>query len=333
MFIDRVTIFAKAGNGGNGCIAFARQKHRRGGPDGGNGGRGGNIYLEVDKRLKTLLDLRYHPHYRAENGAHGKGKGKSGKKGQDLIVRIPPGTVVRNRKNKELIADLLNPGQGILITKGGKGGKGNASLASSRDPAPRFAEEGQAGGERELELELKLIADVGLVGYPNSGKSTLLASLTRARPKIASYPFTTLSPNLGVVSSEDKEFVLADIPGLIEGAHKGKGLGHNFLRHIERTRLLIHIVDLTGYEKNPPLFNFRAINEEIKAHDPLLLERPQIVAANKMDLKEARENFPQFQKELENQGYKVYPISALTSEGTEELKEAVIQELEKVGNQ
>ncbi len=246
MFIDRTNIFVKAGNGGNGCVAFARQKHRRGGPDGGDGGRGGSIFLEVDKRLRTLSDLRYHPHYRAKDGVHGKGKKKSGKRGQDLIIRIPPGTVVKNRESRELIADLVNQGQKILITKGGKEGKGNASLASSLDPAPHFAEEGQAGEERELELELKLIADVGLVGYPNSGKSTLLASLTRARPKIASYPFTTLSPNLGVVSSKEREFILADIPGLIEGAHKGKGLGHEFLRHIERTRLLIHIVDLTG---------------------------------------------------------------------------------------
>ncbi len=331
MFIDRANIFIRAGNGGNGCTAFARQKHRRGGPDGGNGGRGGSIYLEVDKRLKTLIDLRYHPHYRARNGAHGKGKKKSGKAGEDLIVRVPPGTVIRNRKNRELIADLVNPGQKILITKGGKGGKGNASLASSRDPAPRFAEEGQTGEEKELELELKLIADVGLVGYPNSGKSTLLASLTRARPKVASYPFTTLSPNLGVASFKGREFILADIPGLIEGAHKGKGLGVDFLRHIERTSLLIHIVDLTGYGKNPPLFNFQAINEELKAHDPLLFERPQIVAANKMDLKEARENFPQFQKELRNQRYKVYPISALTGEGTEELKEAIAEGLEILG--
>ena len=331
MFIDRTNIFVKAGNGGNGCIAFARQKHRRGGPDGGNGGSGGSIYLEVDKRLKTLIDLRYHPHYRAGNGAHGKGKGKSGKKSQDLIIRIPPGTVVRHRKNRELIADLVNPGQRILITKGGKGGKGNASLATSRNPAPRFAQEGQAGEERELELELKLIADVGLVGYPNSGKSTLLASLTRARPKIAPYPFTTLSPNLGVVSSKEKEFILADIPGLIEGAYKGKGLGVEFLRHIERTRLLIHVVDLKGYAENLPFFNFRAINEELKAHDPLLFERTQIVAANKMDLKEARKNFPQFQKELKSQGYKIYPISALTGKGMEKLKEAVGKELEKVG--
>lgn len=331
MFIDRITIFAKAGNGGNGCIAFARQKHRRGGPDGGSGGRGGNIYLEVDKRLRTLSDLRYHPHYRAGNGVHGKGKKKSGRKGEDLLIRIPPGTVARNRKTKELIADLIESGQRILIAQGGKGGRGNASLASSLNPAPRFAEEGQAGEERELELELKLIADVGLVGYPNSGKSTLLASLTRARPKIASYPFTTLSPNLGVVSSEGKEFILADIPGLIEGAHEGKGLGHDFLRHIERTRLLIHIVDLTGYEENPPFFNFQAINEEIKAHDPLLSERPQIVAANKMDLKEARENFPRFQKELKSQGYKVYSISALTGEGTEELKRAIAREMERQG--
>lgn len=331
MFIDRVTIFAKAGNGGNGCIAFARQKHRRGGPDGGNGGRGGSIFLEVDKGLKTLIDLRYHPHYRARNGAHGKGKKKSGKAGEDLIVRIPPGTVVKNRRTKELIADLIESSQRILVAQGGKGGKGNASLASSLNPAPRSAEEGQAGEERELELELKLIADVGLIGYPNSGKSTLLASLTRARPKIASYPFTTLSPNLGVASSKDKEFILADIPGLIEGAHRGKGLGHDFLRHIERTRLLIHIVDLTGYKEIPPLFNFQAINKELKAHDPLLSERPQIVAANKMDLIEARENFPQFQKELESQGYTLYPISALTGEGTEELKEAIAKELERQG--
>ncbi len=331
MFIDRVTIFAKAGNGGNGCIAFARQKHRRGGPGGGNGGRGGSIYLEADKRLKTLIDLRYHPHYRARDGAHGKGKKKSGKKGQDLIIKIPPGTIARNRRSEELIADFIESGQRILVVKGGKGGRGNASLASSLDPAPRFAEEGQPGEERKLELELKLIADVGLVGYPNSGKSTLLASLTRARPKIASYPFTTLSPNLGVVSSEDKEFVLADIPGLIEGAHKGKGLGHDFLRHIERTKILIHIVDLEGYEGKEPLSNFQAINEEIKAHDPLLSERLQIVAANKMDLKEARKNFPQFQREVKSRGYKVYPISALTAKGTEELKEAVIQELGKVG--
>jgi len=331
MFIDRTNIFVKAGNGGNGCIAFARQKHRRGGPDGGDGGKGGSIFLEVDKRLKTLIDLRYHPHYRAKGGVHGKGKRKTGKMGEDLIIRIPPGTVVSNRKSKEFIADLIEPGQRILITKGGKGGKGNASLATSRDPAPRFAQEGRAGEERELELELKLIADAGLVGYPNSGKSTLLASLTRARPKIASYPFTTLSPNLGVVSYKEKDFILADIPGLIEGAHEGKGLGVGFLRHIERTRLLVHIVDLKGYAENSPLCNFRAINEELKAHDPLLFERTQIVAANKMDLKEARENFPQFQKELKSQGYKIYPISALTGEGVEELKEAIAKEMEKMG--
>ncbi len=331
MFIDRVTIFAKAGNGGNGCIAFARQKHRRGGPDGGDGGRGGSIFLEVNKRLRTLIDLRYHPHYRARNGAHGKGKRKSGKKGEDLIIKVPPGTVVKNRKSKEFVVDLIEPGQRILIAQGGRGGKGNASLASSLNPAPRFAEEGEAGEERELELELKLIADVGLVGYPNSGKSTLLASLTRARPKIAPYPFTTLSPNLGVVSYRGREFTLADVPGLIEGAHRGKGLGDDFLRHIERTRLLIHIVDLTGYEGNPPLSNFQAINEELRAYDPLLFERPQIVVANKMDLREARENFPRFQRELRGQGYKVYPISALTGEGRGELKRAIAREMERLG--
>ena len=326
MFIDRVNIFVKAGNGGNGCIAFARQKHRRGGPDGGNGGKGGSVFLEIDKRLKTLSDLRYHPHYRAKNGSHGQGKRKTGKSGEDLIVKIPPGTVVKNRKSKELIADLVESGERILVAKEGKGGKGNASLASSLDPAPRFAENGQPGEEKELAVELKLIADVGLVGYPNSGKSTLLASLTRARPKIAPYPFTTLSPNLGVVSFKGREFILADIPGLIEGAHKGKGIGIDFLRHIERTRLLIHIIDLTGYEEHPPLSNFRAINEELTFHNPQLFQRPQIVAANKIDLEEARKHLPAFQKEIESQGYKVYPISALTGEGTKELKEAIAGE-------
>jgi GTP-binding protein len=327
VFIDRTNIFVKAGNGGNGCVAFARQKHRRGGPAGGDGGKGGSVFLEVDRGLKTLVDLRYHPHYKAKNGVHGKGKKCSGKNGQDLVIKIPPGIVVRNRKSKRLVADLVESGQKILVAKGGTGGEGNASLASSRLPAPRFAEKGQPGDEKELELELRLIADVGVIGYPNSGKSTLLATLTRARPKIASYPFTTLAPNLGVISFREKECILADIPGLIKGAHKGKGLGIDFLRHTERTRLLLHVVDLTGYEENSPGLNFRVINEELASYDPRLLDRPQIVAANKIDLTAGRQNFSPFRKKMESQGYKVYPISALTGEGAEELKKAIVKEI------
>ncbi len=329
MFIDRVKIRIKAGKGGNGCVSFRREKHvPRGGPDGGDGGNGGNIVAQAYEHLNTLVSQYYTQHYKSDNGAHGKGKNMHGRNGDDKIVRLPPGTIIRDADSHELLADLVSPGQTVVLATGGIGGKGNARFRSSTNQAPRVAEKGEPGEEKMLELELRLIADVGLVGYPNAGKSSLLARVSAAKPKIADYPFTTLSPNLGVVRvDEEKSFVLADIPGLIEGAHSGVGLGDEFLRHISRTRALIHVVDTASVDGRDPVEDFENINEELALYDARLAELPQIVAANKMDLPQAESGLQKLQQHLEN-GRKIVPTSAATGAGLTQLLYSAFQLVE-----
>lgn len=314
-FYDRAKIFLKAGDGGNGAVAFRREKYLPlGGPSGGDGGRGGNIILRAETSLSTLLDFRYRRHYRAERGGHGRGKNQKGKDAPDLILRVPVGTVVKDARAGEIIADLPVPGQEVVVARGGRGGRGNARFATPTRQAPREAERGAPGEEREIELELKLLADVGLVGCPNAGKSTLLSRISAARPKIASYPFTTLFPHLGVVLAEGESFVVADLPGLIAGAHEGAGLGQEFLRHVERTRLLVHVLDLS----TDFLADFAAVNQELALFNPALVAKEQVIAANKIDLPEAREKLPLLVKEL-GKKLPVFPLSALTGEGVEDL--------------
>ena len=326
MFVDKAKIFVQAGNGGNGCVSFRREKYvPRGGPDGGDGGKGGNVILIASSSIKTLLDFSRHPHYRAEKGEHGSGNNRSGKAGSDLILRVPQGTLVY--RGEEVISDLVNKEETAIVAWGGRGGRGNAKLKSRSEPLPRFAEKGEAGESATLRLELKLIAQVGLLGYPNSGKSTLLSAISNARPKIADYPFTTLAPNLGVVRlGEGESFVVADIPGLIADAHKGKGLGDEFLRHIERTEVLVHLVDIQGYEGASPFDNYMAINRELKAFNPKLLKKPQIVVANKMDIPSASTKLQTFRSRIRK---KLYPISALTGEGVKALLDAIRRRLKK----
>ncbi|RME35841.1 MAG: GTPase ObgE [Thermoflexia bacterium] len=318
MFIDEATIYVKGGDGGNGCIAFLREKYVPfGGPAGGDGGRGGDVILYVDPHLNTLYHFTHQRHFRAERGQHGRGKNQHGASGADLRVPVPPGTIVRDAATGRILADLTEPGQEVVVARGGRGGRGNARFATPSNQAPRIAEKGEPGEERTLHLELKLLADVGLVGRPNAGKSTLLAAVTAARPKIAPYPFTTLHPYLGVVAlDEQTTFVMADLPGLIEGASEGKGLGHDFLRHVERTRLLIHLLDGTSED---PVQDFRAINAELAAFGHGLDRKPQLVAFNKMDLPEARNRWPAVRDALRAQGYEVFPVSGLTREGVREL--------------
>ncbi len=313
MFIDKVDIFVKSGNGGNGCCAFRREKFvPRGGPSGGNGGDGGDVIIKADKRLRTLLDFQYQHHFQAEKGENGEGSKRRGKNGIDLILTVPPGTLIKE-KDKTLV-DLLEDEQFFLVAKAGKGGRGNASFATSTNQAPRHTEKGEKGEEKRLTLELKLIADVGLIGFPNSGKSTLLSVVSNAKPKIADYPFTTLEPILGVVRIEEGEsFVLADIPGLIEGAHKGVGLGDKFLRHIERTKVFIHLVDVS--EPNPAARYFQLRNE-LKLYKSSILKKAEILVANKMDLPQAKENLKNFREEVKKE---VLPISAVTGEGIKKL--------------
>src|SRR5579884_1406599 len=300
-FYDRAKIYVKAGNGGNGSAHFRREKYVPfGGPDGGDGGRGGSVYLEVNPALNTLVDYHYHPHHKAKSGEAGGGQRKHGAKGDDLVLPVPAGTVARNAETGELVADLTEPGQRVMVARGGRGGLGNVHFATPTNQAPREAQRGEPGEEVTLELELKLIADVGLVGYPNAGKSTLLSVVTAAKPKIADYPFTTLVPNLGVVVVGDpgdrdyESFVLADIPGLIEGAAQGVGLGHDFLRHVERTRLLLHLIDGDNVALDP-WEEFTIINRELEAYRPDLAELPQIIVFTKMDLPTARERWPDLQ--------------------------------------
>jgi GTP-binding protein len=318
LFFDEAKIHVKAGDGGNGAVAFRREKYvPRGGPAGGNGGDGGDVILEVDPQLNTLVHFQNQVHFKAGRGAHGKGKNQTGARGEDAIVFVPPGTVVRDATTGDLLADLTAPGQRVVVAQGGRGGRGNASFATSTRQAPRLAERGAPGAERWLRLELKLLADVGLIGMPNAGKSTLLAAVSAARPKIADYPFTTLQPSLGVVILDDgSDFVVADLPGLIEGAHAGAGLGHQFLRHVERTRLLIHMLDGAA---DDPLRHFDQINQELRLFNPALADRPQIVVLNKMDLPDARDRWPQVEAAMQARKLPAYAISAVTGEGVREL--------------
>jgi len=332
MFIDKAKIFIKAGNGGNGAIAFHREKYvAAGGPDGGDGGKGGNVVFRVDLGLTTLMDFRYKRKYVAESGEAGRKSRMNGKNGADIIISVPQGTVVRDVATNKIIADLYDPDKDIILARGGNGGWGNAHFATATRQTPNFAKNGQKGDEREVSLELKLLADVGLVGFPNVGKSTILSRTTKADPKIANYHFTTLEPNLGVVSiDEHMNFVLADIPGIIEGASEGVGLGHEFLRHIERTRLLIHVVDVSSIEGRNPIDDFDIINNELVKYNMELETRPQIVAANKTDIIQDKEIYNEFLREMEERGYKVFPISAATNQGVSELMKYAYTELTKL---
>ncbi|HHV07389.1 MAG TPA: GTPase ObgE [Firmicutes bacterium] len=320
MFYDTAKIFVKGGDGGNGCISFRREKYvPRGGPNGGDGGRGGDVVFVADEGLHTLVDFRYRAHFKAERGQHGRGSNMHGAGASDLIVRVPTGTVIKDAETEEILADLTDNGQRFIAAQGGRGGRGNARFLSNINRVPRLAEKGEPGQEGWLLLELKLLADVGLVGYPNAGKSTFLAACTAARPKIAGYPFTTLQPNLGVVKLDQESFVLADIPGLIEGAHKGAGLGQEFLRHLERTRVLIHVVDAAGTEGRDPVADYAQINTELALYDEQLAKLPQVVAANKMDLPEGEANLLRLEKAAAADGRRVFPISAITRHGLKEI--------------
>lgn len=334
MFIDTAKIYVKGGNGGDGAVAFRREKYEpAGGPAGGDGGNGGNVVIEVDTGLRTLMDFRYKRHYKAQPGENGRGKNQFGKGADDLILKVPPGTIVRDEETGVVLADLTEDNRCIVIAKGGRGGKGNSKFTSSTRQAPRFSEAGTKGHERWIILELKLIADVGLVGFPNVGKSTLLSIITDAKPKIANYHFTTLTPNLGVVKvDEGKSFVIADIPGLIEGAHTGIGLGHEFLRHIERTRVIVHLIDASGQEARDPVEDFHKINEELEKYSEKLASKPQIVVANKMDLPASQEGYERLKEEVEAKGYEIYAISAATVSGIKELKYAIQDKLEEIGD-
>lgn len=321
MFIDSARIYVKAGNGGNGMVSFHREKYiAAGGPDGGDGGKGGNVIFMVDEGLNTLIDFRFKKHFKAEPGQDGGPSNCSGKNGEDLIIKVPLGTMVKDENTGMVITDLTRPGQTYIIAMGGRGGKGNQHFATPTRQVPNFAKSGDPGEEKNLVLEMKMIADVGLLGFPNVGKSTILSMVSAAKPKIANYHFTTLVPNLGVVQIEQgKSFVIADIPGLIEGAHEGVGLGHEFLRHVERTKLLVHVVDVSGAEGRDPVEDFDTINAELEKYNAVLASRPQIVAANKMDIPGSEENFEIFKKEMENRGYRVFGLSAAANKGLKEL--------------
>lgn len=318
MFIDRVKMKLKAGNGGNGLVAFRREKYvPLGGPAGGDGGKGGSIIFEADSNKSTLLDLRYSKQLTAEHGGGGKPKKMHGADGKDIIVKVPLGTLVKDLETGGLLADLTHPGQQAVIAKGGKGGRGNWHFATGRNTAPDYCEQGEAGEGLEVQVELKLLADVGLVGFPSVGKSTLLSVVSKARPEIADYPFTTLTPNLGLVQVPDgRSFVMADLPGLIEGASEGRGLGHQFLRHIERCRVIVHVIDMGAHDGRDPLEDYRIINQELKQYEMRLLERPQIVLANKMDLEPAEENLRRFREAFPD--IPVFPTVTIIAEGLDE---------------
>ncbi len=332
MFVDKAKLFVKAGNGGNGAVAFRREIYvPAGGPSGGNGGNGGSIVLEADDGLRTLMDLKYKKKYVAQSGEDGKKKNMDGAHGEELVLHVPPGTIVRDEDSGLVIADLKEHGDRAVVARGGRGGKGNAFFKTATRQAPRFAKAGTLGEERWVTLELKLLADVGLIGFPNVGKSTFLSIVTKAKPKIANYHFTTLTPNLGVVKTRfGDSFVIADIPGLIEGAHEGIGLGHEFLRHVERTKLLIHIVDVSGMEGRDPLDDFKKINEELQKYNAILAGRTQVVVANKMDIPGANENYEIFKEEIEKLGYKVFSMSAATRSGVDEVIDYVSPILKEI---
>ncbi|MFB5763416.1 GTPase ObgE [Paenibacillus medicaginis] len=323
MFVDKAKIYVKGGDGGDGLVAFRREKYvPNGGPGGGDGGKGGDVIFRVDEGLRTLMDFRYQRHFKAKRGEKGRNKSQHGANAENMIVRIPPGTVVIDDDTGEVIADLTRHGQQVVVARGGRGGRGNIRFATPANPAPELAENGEEGLERYVTLELKVMADVGLVGFPSVGKSTLLSVVSAAQPKIGAYHFTTITPNLGVVEVEEgRSFVMADLPGLIEGAHTGIGLGHEFLRHVERTRIIIHVVDMAGSEGRDPFDDWLKINDELKLYNAGLAERPQIVAANKMDMPEAEEHLEKFKEQVAavRPDLEIMPISSLTRQGVKEL--------------
>ena len=331
MFIDQVKVTLRAGKGGNGCVSFRRERGvPRGGPDGGRGGDGGSIYLVSDENLNSLASFRFHPINKAKKGAHGEGGSRQGKKGEDLYLRVPVGTIVREKDKEKVLFDFISPGQKFLAAKGGRSGRGNASFASPTHQAPREWEEGQPGEERDFILELKLIADVGLLGFPNAGKSTLISKISAAKPVIADYPFTTLIPNLGVVDVDEfRSFVIADIPGLIEGAHLGHGLGTKFLKHVERTKILLHIIDVSPYSERDPVQDFRTVMKELEAFSPRLVKRHQILAANKIDLLgEKKGGLDEVRELARRERLPFFAISALKEEGLKKLVNSISKTLD-----
>ena len=335
MFIDEAKIRVKAGDGGNGCLAFRREKFvPRGGPSGGDGGKGGDIIMESSERHNTLVHFRFNPEYKAQRGRHGEGSNRTGREGTDIILKVPVGTILYDAETGEKIHDFSRPDERIVVAQGGRGGRGNARFATSTHQAPREHEDGRPGEDRVFRLELKLLADVGLVGYPNVGKSTLISRISAARPKIADYPFTTLQPNLGVVAvgqpPEERSFVVADIPGLIEGAHSGAGLGIQFLRHIERTRLLVHLVDVSDASGRPdPVKDVEVINKELESFGAGLEDKPMIMAASKIDVAN-KDKLAKLKRYCKKQGLELFPISAVTGKGIDELKYAIAEKLDEV---
>lgn len=334
MFVDQVSVYVKAGDGGNGLVAYRREKYvPKGGPAGGDGGNGGDIVFKVDEGLNTLMDFRYNRHFKAKRGENGMSKSMHGRNANPYIIPVPPGTTVIDEESGEVIADLTVHNQEAVIAHGGRGGRGNTRFATPRNPAPDFAENGEPGEEKNIKVELKVIADVGLVGFPSVGKSTLLSVVSAAKPKIADYHFTTLAPNLGVVETGDqRSFVIADLPGLIEGAHQGAGLGHQFLRHVERTRLIVHVIDMAATEGRDPYKDFLKINKEISAYDDKLAKKPQIIVANKMDMPAASEQLSAFKDQLPDDT-PVFPVSSVTKEGLREVLFAIADKLEKIPKQ
>ncbi|MBR3163503.1 MAG: GTPase ObgE [Clostridia bacterium] len=328
MFVDYTKIIIKSGDGGNGAASFRREKYvAAGGPDGGDGGKGGDIYFEASKDKNTLIDFRYNKKFKAGNGENGSGKNCYGKYGEDLTIKVPVGTVIKDAETGKVVADLSHVGQKELILKGGRGGRGNMHFATATRQAPRFAEDGEKGEEKEIILELKLLADVGLLGFPNVGKSTFLSTVTEARPKIANYHFTTLEPNLGVAKVGNDSFVIADIPGIIEGASEGVGLGIQFLRHVERTRLLLHFIDVSGLEGRNPLEDYHTINEELKKYSEKLSKRKQIIVATKADVIQDESNYNELAQYAKDNNIEIYKISSVTGEGVQKLLEKVVAEL------
>jgi len=331
-FFDEAFITVQSGDGGRGCVSFRREKFiPRGGPDGGDGGKGGDVILKSTSQRRTLYQFRFKREFKAKNGGHGQGKRKTGKNGEDLIIDIPPGTLIKDAETNDLIKDFTQPGESFIIAKGGRGGQGNCRFKSSTHRAPRFAQPGEPGQFLKLKLELKLIADVGLIGLPNAGKSTLISAISSATPKIADYPFTTLTPNLGVVQTGwGKPFVVADIPGLIEGAHNGAGLGIRFLRHIERTHILVHLIDTSAIDPQDPLAGYETINGELAGYSAQLAEKPQILVLNKMDLPDTDQTSKVFQAKLKDR--EILLISAVTREGVDQLISKIIQQLDQLHN-
>lgn len=333
MFIDQAKIYVRSGDGGDGMVAFRREKYvPDGGPAGGDGGRGGNIVFVVDEGMHTLMDFRYNRHFKADKGENGMSKGMYGRGADDLVIPVPPGTIIKNEETGAVLADLVEEGQEIIVAQGGRGGRGNARFATPRNPAPNISENGEPGTELNLILELKLLADVGLLGFPSVGKSTFLSVVTAAKPKIAAYPFTTLTPNIGVVELKDgRTFVLGDMPGIIEGAAEGVGLGLQFLRHIERTKVLLHLLDMSGIEGRDPFEDYVTIQEELENHDPSILNKPQLIIANKMDMPDSEDNLELFKEQMENIGeeYEIFEVSTIQKRGIDQVLYRTVELLEE----